>query len=176
VPPVVVRPQGVWFAGVVIAAAVLIAMTRDAATRVLQLEPMSVPLLAFAALFAVGYTVAAIVHELGHAVARRVVGLDAGTLVLGMPLAIHGVRRATNAQQLLISPAGGLLQAAFGALLIAITGLDWQIVSIIGVAAVVDGLVNALLPMGRRSDAWKLWRAVSATVRGGGDMLFRLSR
>lgn len=120
----------------------------------------------FAALFAGGYFVLQLIHELGHVVAFRACGLRWSSFgIANSRLSVGATGNRTWAAQLLISPAGPALQmAASGALLLAHE--PWSLAGMLGAVGCLEGTVNLLLPLGRNSDATKTYRSLWAVLRG----------
>ena len=122
-----------------------------------------------AALFCLLYQISILVHELGHGLAGRAVGLGWTKLALGWRVYVHIRPQATYAQQVVISFTGPFLHALCGVLMI-LLGQGSLTVLISGVVITLEGVLNLLLPVHRNTDATKLYRSIWHTLRGRGTL------
>lgn len=117
---------------------------------------------AFVVLFAGGY----FALQLGHVFAFRTCGLRwTSFAIAGSRLSVGATGNRTWAAQLLISPAGPMLQAAAGGALL-LAHDHWSHAWMLGAVGCLEGTVNLLLPLGRNSDAVKAYRSLWAVIRG----------
>lgn len=120
----------------------------------------------FVVLFAGGYFGLQFVHEFGHLLAFRACGLRWTKLrIEGSRLSVGATGNRMWTAQLLISPSGPLLQAAAGDVLLLTHDL-WSLPGMLGAAGCLEGAVNLLIPVGRNSDAAKLYPSLWAVMRG----------
>lgn len=119
-------------------------------------------------LFAVIYTLGVMLHEIGHAAVYLACGLGWRRTLIGVSASVFPRRRPTRAQQVIISAAGPIAQAAAGAVVVAIATAD-TLVLIAGLFILTEGVLNLLLPISRNSDAAKLYRSIHACLQGRGD-------
>lgn len=119
--------------------------------------------------FALGFGAVVLVHELGHAVAYRVLGLPWRTLTIGWIPSVWTDGTPSNRGQALISAAGPLASGATGGVLLVVVGLDGSLLSLLALAALMDCLLG-LFPRQRKPncDGTKLFRCLWAMVRGRG--------
>lgn len=124
----------------------------------------------FVVLFAGGYFALQLIHELGHVLAFRTCGLRwTSFAIAGSRLSVGATGNRTWAAQLLISPAGPLLQAAAGGALLLLAHDQWSHAWMLGAVGCLEGTVNLLVPLGRNSDAvkayWSLWAVMCGRGR-----------
>lgn len=120
----------------------------------------------FVVLFAGGYFALQFIHELGHVLAFRTCGLRwTSFAIAGSRLSVGATGNRTWAAQLLISPAGPMIQAAAGGALL-LAHDHWSHAWMLGAVGCLEGMANLLLPLGRNSDAVKTYRSLWAVIRG----------
>lgn len=113
------------------------------AVRLSQLDPGW-----FVTLFAGGYFALQLIHELGHVLAFRACGLRWTSIgIAGSRLSVGATGKRTSAAQLLISPAGPLLQATAGGALL-LPQDHWSLAWMLGAVGSLEGMVNLLVPYG----------------------------
>ena len=122
-----------------------------------------------AALFCLLYQIALLVHEIGHGLAGRAVGLGWTKLALGWRVYVHIRPQATYAQQVVVSFTGPFLHALCGMLMV-LLGQGSLTVLISGAIITLEGVLNLLLPLHRNTDAAKLYRSIWYTLRGHGSL------
>lgn len=125
----------------------------------------------FVILFALAYLGMAIVHELGHVVAYRVLGMGWDRIAIGAGLAVQSLTPRSVRAQLLISASGPLLHMVVGSLVLSCAGSPWTFAGLVGLAGIIDGALNLALPLGRNTDASKIYRSLWAILRGRGRQL-----
>lgn len=162
---IVVRPSAFWLL-LTLPAVGLVAYSIHLVAAEVGAVGLSPVELWFVALFPLGYFALGIIHELGHGFAFLAVGLRWDRLTIqGGRLSVHASGHRTWASQLLISPAGPLLQIAASALLLSNNDL-WSLLGLLGAAGCIEGVFNLLVPYGRNADATKMYRALWAIARG----------
>lgn len=132
----------------------------------------------FAACFLSIYLLGVFTHEAGHVAAARTVGgrLERVSLGLTIGVGIETPGPRTNAQQARISFWGPATQIGLGGTLLALgaTLPSWDSPIFFGALLVLlEGAANLLLPLGRNSDAHKLFRSSWRCLRGRAEHPFR---
>ena len=120
--------------------------------------------------FALAISLAGLIHEAGHWIGYKLTGRRLVLLAVGARMSVTGDRGPSNSyQRLLISAAGGLLEALGGACLLATQGgFGWNGLQLIAAAVIFDGVANVILPVRRGSDGWKVWSSILAILIGRG--------
>lgn len=120
--------------------------------------------------FALAIVLAGLIHEAGHWIGYRLTGLRLVLLTVGARMSVTADRGPSNSyQRLLISAAGGALEAFAGACLLATQGgFGWNGLQLIAVAVIFDGLANVFLPIRPGSDGWRVWGSIFAILIGRG--------
>jgi hypothetical protein len=170
-PRVVVRPAAAVLACLLAAAGLVAYGIHFAAAELGAVTRSPLDPAVFVALFALGYLALALMHELGHACMYLALGMRWERLMIGQTLSVRSPTPRTFRAQLLISAAGPALQAAAGLVLLSITSSVWTLVGLLGALALADCLLNFLIPLGKNTDAYKVYRCFWAIIRGRGRRL-----
>lgn len=106
-------------------------------------------------------------HEGAHAVVGRLYGLELIGASAGLTFSVLLAREPTRWARICISAAGPLAELAAGAAYLALSPALLHPLGLAGVLAALNGAGGFLVPMGRRSDAWKMWRGARQLTRPG---------
>lgn len=111
-----------------------------------------------------------IIHEGGHVIGFFLVGLKWHTATIGIRPSVYAVGSRNHYQQTLISGLGPLCQLAYGAGMVLVSP-PWSMLAVIGWFTLVDGTCNLLIPLGRGSDAAKLYWSLGQCLIGRGKVI-----
>jgi len=120
--------------------------------------------------FGLAVLLSGLIHESGHWIAYKLTGRRLVLFTLASRMSVTADRGPSNSyQRLLISAAGGILEAFAGACLLATQGgFGWGGVQLIAAALIFNGLANVLLPTRSESDGWRVWSSLFAILIGRG--------
>lgn len=111
-----------------------------------------------------------VIHEGGHVLGFMLMRLKWHTLTVGVRPSVYAVGSRNHYQQTLITVLGPLCQILYGGMLVLISP-PWAVLTVIGWFALIDGLANLLLPLGRGTDAFKFYWGLGHCLTGRGKSL-----
>jgi len=120
--------------------------------------------------FGLAVLLSGLIHESGHWIAYKLTGRRLVVFTLAARMSVTADRGPSNSyQRLLISAAGGTLEALVGGcLLLTQGGFGWNGLQLIAAALIFNGLANVFLPTRSESDGWRVWSSLFAILIGRG--------
>lgn len=117
---------------------------------------------------AVTYASLALVHELGHVLGFKIIGMKLDFIHIGLAMAVSSSSTRKVWHQFVISSLGPLAQILAGiALVLILKDQTWAIGIIIAAwLSVFEGAVNLLLVTSKRCDAAKFYKTLYGMARG----------